>query len=79
MSAVKIFVSHGTRYSEIAKSLKLSLQALEEKTLSLDIKISGEMARRDRLAAMDRRQRQKLRHLPLALSACQHGHGMVQL
>jgi hypothetical protein len=44
MSAVKIFVSHGTRYSEIAKSLKLSLQALEAKTLLLDIKISEEMA-----------------------------------
>ncbi len=43
MSAIKIFVSHGTKYSEIAKSLKLSLQALESKTL-LDIKISEEMA-----------------------------------
>ena len=37
MQAVKIFVSHGTRYSEIAKSLKLSLQALEAETLLLDI------------------------------------------
>src|SRR5438309_5856845 len=44
MQAVKIFVSHGTRYSEIAKSLKLSLQALEAETLLLDIKISEEMA-----------------------------------
>ena len=44
MSAVKIFVSHGTRYSEIAKSLKLSLQALEAKPLLLDIKISEDMA-----------------------------------
>jgi hypothetical protein len=44
MNAVKIFVSHGTRYCEIAKSLKLSLQALEPKPLLLDIKISEEMA-----------------------------------
>ena len=44
MKAVKIFVSHGTRYSDIAKSLKLSLQALEADTLLLDIKISEEMA-----------------------------------
>jgi hypothetical protein len=44
MKAVQIFVSHGTRYSEIAKSLKLSLQALEAESLLLDIKISEEMA-----------------------------------
>jgi hypothetical protein len=40
---VKIFVSHSTTYKDIAKSLKLSLQALESETL-LDIKISEEMA-----------------------------------
>lgn len=40
---MKIFVSHSTRYSDIAKSLKLSLQALESQLL-LDIKISEEMA-----------------------------------
>jgi hypothetical protein len=43
MSAVKIFVSHSSKYADIAKSLKLSLQALESQTL-LDIKISEEMA-----------------------------------
>lgn len=43
MSSVKIFVSHSTKYGDIAKSLKLSLQALESETL-LDIKISEEMA-----------------------------------
>ena len=44
MNAVKICCwPHGTRLSEIAKSLKLSLQALEAKTL-LDIKISEEIA-----------------------------------
>ena len=40
---MKIFVSHSTKYRELAKSLKLSLHALEEKPL-LDIKISEEMA-----------------------------------
>jgi hypothetical protein len=44
MKTLKIFVSHGTRYSEIAKSLKLSLQALESDPPLLDIKISEEMA-----------------------------------
>jgi hypothetical protein len=43
MDEVKIFVSHNSKYIDIAKSLKLSLQALESKTL-LDIKISEEMA-----------------------------------
>ena len=43
MDEVKIFVSHNSKYVDIAKSLKLSLQALESKTL-LDIKISEEMA-----------------------------------
>jgi hypothetical protein len=43
MSGLKIFVSHSTKYADIAKSLKLSLQALESETL-LDIKISEEMA-----------------------------------
>jgi len=43
MGAVKIFVSHSSRYSDIAKSLKLSLQALESKML-LDIMVSEEMA-----------------------------------
>jgi hypothetical protein len=43
MSRVKLFVSHSTKYGDIAKSLKLSLQALESETL-LDIKISEEMA-----------------------------------
>jgi hypothetical protein len=42
MDEIKIFVSHNSKYVEIAKSLKLSLQALESKTL-LDIKISEEM------------------------------------
>jgi TIR domain len=43
MDDVKIFVSHNSQYVEIAKSLKLSLHALESKTL-LDIKLSEEMA-----------------------------------
>jgi hypothetical protein len=43
MSRIKLFVSHSTKYGDIAKSLKLSLQALESET-SLDIKISEEMA-----------------------------------
>ena len=43
MGAVRIFVSHSSRYSDIAKSLKLSLQALESKML-LDIMVSEEMA-----------------------------------
>jgi hypothetical protein len=43
MSGLKIFVSHGTKYEELAKSLKLSLQALETET-QLDIKISEEIA-----------------------------------
>jgi hypothetical protein len=40
---MKIFLSHSTRYCDIAKSLKRSLEALEEKT-SLDIQISEGMA-----------------------------------
>jgi hypothetical protein len=44
MSGTKIFVSHGTRYSEIAMSLKRSLQALGSTPQQLDIKISEEMA-----------------------------------
>jgi len=45
MNGPKIFVSHSTEYKELAKSLKLSLQALEAgKTDLLDIKISEEMA-----------------------------------
>ena len=43
MDNLKIFVSHNTKYVDIAKSLKLSLQALESKT-RLDVKISEEMA-----------------------------------
>jgi hypothetical protein len=43
ITPLKIFVSHSTKYGELAKSLKLSLQALEAQTL-LDIKISEEMA-----------------------------------
>jgi TIR domain len=43
MSVLKIFLSHSTKYGELAKRLKLSLQALEAETL-LDIKISEEMA-----------------------------------
>jgi hypothetical protein len=39
---MKIFLSHSTKYGELARSLKLSLQALEGKT-PLDIKISEEM------------------------------------
>ena len=42
METVKIFVSHGSRYAALAKSLKLSLQALED-TTRLDIRISEEM------------------------------------
>jgi hypothetical protein len=44
MKTLKIFVSHETKYSEIAKHLKLSLQALEAEPPLLDIKISEEMA-----------------------------------
>jgi hypothetical protein len=45
MSGLKIFVSHSTKYGELAKSLKLSLQTLEAgKAQLLDIKISEEMA-----------------------------------
>jgi hypothetical protein len=40
---IKIFVSHSTKYADIAKSLMLSLQTLESETL-LDIKISEAMA-----------------------------------
>jgi hypothetical protein len=43
MSDLKIFVSHSTKYRELAKSLKLSLQALEAES-RLDIKISEEIA-----------------------------------
>jgi hypothetical protein len=43
MDNLKIFVSHNTKYVDIAKRLKLSLQALESKT-RLDVKISEEMA-----------------------------------
>lgn len=43
MSPIKIFVSHSTRYAELARSFKLSLQALENEA-RLDIRISGEMA-----------------------------------
>jgi hypothetical protein len=43
MDEVKIFVSHNSKYVDIAKSLKLSLQALESKVM-LDVKISEEMA-----------------------------------
>lgn len=42
MDEVKIFVSHNSRYVDIAKSLKLSLQALDA-TNSLNIKICEEM------------------------------------
>jgi hypothetical protein len=40
---LRIFVSHSSTYVELAKSLKLSLQALES-TVHLDIRISAEMA-----------------------------------
>jgi hypothetical protein len=43
MYGVKIFVSHSAKHKELAKSLKLSLYALEKEPL-LDIKISEEMA-----------------------------------
>src|SRR5580704_4603025 len=43
MDEVKLFLSHNSKYVDIAKSLKLSLQALESKVL-LDVKISEEMA-----------------------------------
>lgn len=43
MSEVKIFVSHNSKYADIAKALKLSLEALEAEN-SLDIKISEEMS-----------------------------------
>jgi TIR domain len=43
MDPLKVFVSHSSQYAELAKSLKLSLQALES-TVRLDIKISEEMA-----------------------------------
>ena len=44
MNGLKIFVSHSAEYKELAKSLKLSLQALEAgKTHLLDIKICEEM------------------------------------
>ena len=39
---LKIFLSHSTKYGELAKSLKVSLQTLEKETL-LDIKLSEEM------------------------------------
>jgi TIR domain len=42
MDKLKIFLSHSTRYAELAKSLKVSLQSLEKQTL-LDIKLSEEM------------------------------------
>jgi len=40
---LNIFVSHSSKYVELARSLKLSLQALES-DVQLDIKISAEMA-----------------------------------
>jgi hypothetical protein len=40
---LKVFVSHSSSYVELAKSLKLSLQALEN-DIRLDIRISAEMA-----------------------------------
>ena len=43
MDEVKLFLSHNSKYVDIAKSLKLSLQALESNVL-LDVKISEEMA-----------------------------------
>jgi hypothetical protein len=43
MDNVKIFVSHSTKYKDIAKSLGLSLQALASEPL-LDLRISEEMA-----------------------------------
>jgi hypothetical protein len=43
MDPVTIFVSHSSKYCSIAKSLRISLQALETSPL-LDIKISEEMA-----------------------------------
>ena len=43
MDAITIFVSHSSKYRELAISLRLSLQALENTPL-LDIKISEEMA-----------------------------------
>ena len=43
VNLVKIFVSHSSKYADIASSFKLSLQALETTTV-LDIKISEEMA-----------------------------------
>ena len=43
MDPITIFVSHSSKYCAIAKSLRLSLQALETTPL-LDIKISEEMA-----------------------------------
>ena len=43
MSVLKIFVSHSSKYADLARSFKLSLHALEATTV-LEIKISEEMA-----------------------------------
>jgi len=44
MDPVKIFLSHNSKYIELATSLKNSLHALETKpSTQLDIKISEEM------------------------------------
>jgi hypothetical protein len=43
MRELRLFVSHSTKYKDIATSLKLSLQALESNTM-LDVRISEEMA-----------------------------------
>jgi len=42
MAEVKIFVSHNSKYADLAKALKLSLEALESEN-PLDVKISEEM------------------------------------
>jgi len=43
MGEVKIFVSHNSKYADLAKALKLSLEALESEN-SLDVKVAEEMA-----------------------------------
>ncbi|HTR14795.1 MAG TPA: TIR domain-containing protein [Roseiarcus sp.] len=43
MGEVKIFVSHNSKYADLAKGVKLSLEALESEN-SLDVRISEEMA-----------------------------------
>jgi hypothetical protein len=78
LMGLKIFLSHSSKYRDLAIKVKLSLQALEAEE-TLDIRFSDDMA-----GATDWRQWiednvPQLGRLPPALPEREHGDGLVQL